>query len=162
MLHLLSFLTSHNISSSSGARVGVPVEIIGPVPHPNLCHQREGRPALQPGRDFNSARHLAGGLWQEQRQGLLGMGSYALFPPNFLGTPAPAFIQGLLGDVCCGGRRQLAVPLAWRLLGAEVCLSSLSSQAVAGPPSLSFTVFTVLLPTSRKVLVSRWGAELGM
>lgn len=60
------------------------------------------------------------------------------------------------------GREAVEVPLAWRLLGAEVCLSSLSSQAMAGPPSLSFTVFTVLLPTFPKALSSRWEAELGM
>lgn len=61
-----------------------------------------------------------------------------------------------------GAGGSLGSPLVWRLLGAEVCLSSLSSQAVAGPPSLSFIVFTVLLPTSPKALVSQWGAELGM
>ena len=60
------------------------------------------------------------------------------------------------------GQEAVELPLAWRLLGAEVCLSSLSSQTMAGPPSLSFTVFTVLLPTFPKALASRWGAELGM
>ena len=108
------------------------------APTPNLRHQREGRPALQPGRDFDSARPLAGGRWQEQRQGLLGMGSYALFPPNFPGTPAPAFIQSLLGAVCCGGRKQWSSPLLGDCWGLRfVFLRSLARRWQGPLPSPS-------------------------